>query len=255
MLVSMTKPPMVMPYGIPDEATQQQFWNNWNAKFRGAEYDPSIDPPTMKRRETVLEWMRQLHLAQPRVLDLGCATGWLTCQLAEFGSAVGIDIADASIREARDRYPHIQFECEDFSNSVGRREEFDVVVSLETLSHVADQPAFIKRICDVLKPGGFLIMTTQNRVVFERRVDVTPLANGQIRHWVSPVELRRLLSDDFVVRRLTSLLPEGSLGFLRFVNSPRLNRLVARFVSRGLLQRTKERLGLGQTIAVLVQRR
>ena len=240
---------------LPGEAAQQRFWNEWNAKHRGTGYNPNIDPPTMRRRDTVLQWIRQLGLNQPRILDLGCATGWLTDQLAEFGEVVGTDIADASISEARRRYPQIRFECEDFSNSVGRREEFDVVVSLETLSHVADQPAFIKRICDVLKPGGFLILTTQNRVVFERRVDVTPLANGQIRHWVSPVELRRLLSDDFVVRRLTSLLPEGSLGFLRFVNSPRLNRLVARFVSRGLLQRTKERLGLGQTIAVLVQRR
>ena len=239
---------------LPAEAEQQRFWNEWNAKFRGAGYDPSIDPPTMKRRDTVLDWIRQLGLRQPRILDLGCATGWLTSQLAEFGHVVGTDIADASIREARDRYPHIPFECGDFSNSNQEHEGFDIVVSLETLSHVGDQRAFVKRIRDVLKPGGYLILTTQNRLVFERRTDVTPVAVGQIRRWVSPGELRRLLRDDFVIRRLTTLLPEGGLGFLRVVNSTRVNRLLGRFVSRSSIERAKERLGLGQTIAVLAQR-
>lgn len=239
---------------LPDDVDQQRFWNEWNARFRGPQYDPSADPPTMKRRETALEWLRQLRLRSPRILDVGCATGWLTCQLAELGPAVGTDIADASIREARERYPHIPFECEDFSNSSRSNEEFDVVVTLETLSHVTDQPAFIRRIRDVLKPGGYLILTTQNRVVFERRADVTPLAPGQIRRWVSPAELRRLLRHDFVVRRFTTLLPEGNLGFLRLVNSTRVNRLLGRFVSRTSMDRAKERLGLGQTIVVLAQR-
>ena len=239
---------------LPGKADQQRFWNEWNAKHRGEGYDPSIDPPTMRRRDTALTWIRQLRLDRPRILDLGCATGWLSDQLAEFGDVVGTDIADASISEARQRYPHIRFECEDFVNSNRGSEEFDIVVSLETLSHVADQPAFIKRIRDVLKPGGYLILTTQNRLVFERRADVIPLAVGQIRRWVSPRELRRLLRDDFVVRRLVTLLPEGQLGILRLVNSKRIDRVLVRLVSRNLLERAKERLGFGQTIAVLAQR-
>jgi 2-polyprenyl-3-methyl-5-hydroxy-6-metoxy-1,4-benzoquinol methylase len=244
-------PPFYRP---PGESAQQRFWNEWNAKHRGAEYDPTIDPPTMRRRDTVLQWMRQLGLNQPRILDLGCATGWLSDQLAEFGEVIGTDIADASISEARERYPHVRFECEDFSNANRPNGEFDIVVSLETLSHVADQQAFIARIRDVLKPGGYLILTTQNRFVFERRADVTPLAVGQIRRWVSPGELRRLLRDDFVIRRFATLLPEGHLGVLRIVNSTRINRLLGRLVSRSWIERTKERLGFGQTIAVLAQR-
>ena len=239
---------------MPGEAEQQQFWNEWNAKHRGAGYDPSIDPPTMRRRDTVLKWIGELGFHQPRILDLGCATGWLSDQLAEFGEVVGSDIADASINQARQRYPHIRFECEDFSNSKRGNGEFDIVVSLETLSHVADQAAFIKRIRDVLKPGGYLILTTQNRLVFEHRADVAAAVIGQIRHWVSPSELRKLLRDDFVIRRFTTLLPEGHLGMLRLVNSPRINGLLGALVSPSLIERTKERLGLGQTIAVLAQR-
>ena len=105
---------------IPQEAAQQRFWNEWNAKNRGAGYDPSVDAPTKRRRDVVLDWVRELGLRNGRVLDLGCATGWLTHQLAEFGEVVGTDIADASICEARQRYPGVRFECEDFSTRIGR---------------------------------------------------------------------------------------------------------------------------------------
>jgi len=239
---------------VPDETAQQTFWNEWNSKFRGAGYDPRLDPATLRRRNTVVEWIENLRLANPRILDLGCATGWLSCQLAKLGDVVGIDIADASIYEARDRYPGIRFECGDLSQMTGFNESFDVVVCLETLSHVPDQPAFIRSIYDVIRPGGFLILTTQNRVVFERRADVTPRAPGQIRRWVSPSELRRLVEADFVIRRLTTLLPEGNLGFLRVVNSPRLNRLARAALGATAVDQLKERIGLGQTIAVLAQR-
>ena len=240
---------------LPEEAAQQRFWNEWNAKNRGAGYDPSVDVPTKRRRDAVLEWVRTLGLRNARVLDLGCATGWLTHQLSEFGEVVGTDIADASIREARQRYPGIRFECEDFSHSSWAKAEFDLVVSLETLSHVADQRAFIDRIAEVLKPGGYLVLTTQNRIVFERRAAVIALAPGMIRRWLSPRELRQLLENDFMIRRLTTFLPDGQLGFLRFVNSPALNRIAGLLASRQTLQHLKERLGLGQTIAVLAQRR
>lgn len=233
---------------------QQRFWNEWNARHRGSEYNVSIDPPTLRRRDTVFQWIQQLQLTEPRILDLGCATGWLSNQLTEFGEVVGTDIADESINEARHRFPHIQFECEDFTTSKWSRGEFDVVVSLETLSHVPDQAAFVKRIGEVLKPGGFLILTTQNRIVFERRATVGPPGDGQLRHWLSPSEVRRLLAGSFVIRRFTTLSPEGDRGFLRLVNSTRVNRLLSRALSPTFVERTKERLGFGQTIAVLAQR-
>lgn len=242
------------PNRLPSEDAQQRFWNEWNEKYRGVTYDPNVDPPTRRRQDTALAWVQQLALKNPRILDLGCATGWLTDQLAAFGSAVGIDIADASIREARQRFPRVRFECTDLVSSREWNGAFDIVVSLETLSHVVDQRKFIERTREALRPGGYLILTTQNRVVFERRSDVTPLAPGQIRQWLSPHQLRRLLKDDFRILHLTTLIPEGRLGFLRVVNSTRLKRVLCRFVSSGSMDRAKERFGLGQTIAVLAQR-
>jgi len=244
-----------LPAQVPDRTSQRQFWNEWNDKYRGRGHEARLDLATAQRRETVLRWVAQLNLAQPRILDVGCATGWLTAQLAKFGEASGTDIADDSIRQAREWYPHIPFDCADFSTAAYRSEAFDLVVCLETLSHVPDQPAFISKIARVLKSGGHLILTTQNRYVFERRSDVAPRGAGQIRRWVDVSELRQLLREDFVVRRLRTLTPAGDIGFLHLVNSHRLNRALGQIVSPSRIERAKERMGFGQTIAVLAQRR
>ena len=240
---------------VPDRISQRQFWNEWNDKYRGRGHEARLDLATAQRRETVLRWVSHLNLAHPRILDVGCATGWLTAQLAEFGEASGTDIADDSIRQARERYPNIPFDCADFSTAKYPSEAFDLVVCLETLSHVPDQQAFISKIARVLKSGGHMILTTQNRYVFERRSDVAPKGAGQIRRWVDASELRRLLRQDFVVRRLTTLTPAGDIGILHLVNSHRLNRALRQIISPARLEHAKERMGFGQTIAVLAQRR
>lgn len=240
---------------VPDQADQRAFWNDWNARYRGASQVANFEAETIRRRDTVLGWVRQLGLNRPHILDLGCGTGWLTAQLAELGEAMGTDIADGSIQEARKRYPNIPFESGDFSSPDLKLGTFDVVVSLDVLSSVADQRVFVKRVRQVLRPGGYLILTVPNRFVFKRRSDVDPQGEAQIRKWPSRGEVRQLLRDDFVIHTLTTLKPEGHLGILRLVNSYRLNALLSLIVSRTAIERAKERLGFGHAIAVLAQRR
>lgn len=245
----------VLALSVPDDADQQQFWNEWNTKHRNAERVAHLDPATSRRRDTALRWVTDLGLNQPRILDLGCSTGWLTAQLAQFGPVVGTDISDASIRTARQRYPNIEFECANFLTPDPRKEMFDIVVAVDVLSCVGDQRVFVERIRQVLKPRGYVFLATPNRFVYERRDDVAPQGAGQVRHWNYPGEVRRLIQDSFRVHRFTTLLPEGHRGVLRAVNSPRVNGVLARVVSPTAIERAKERLGFGQTIAVLAQRR
>jgi SAM-dependent methyltransferase len=47
-----------------------------------------------------------------------------------------------------------------------RRETFDVVLSLQTIEHVWDQLAFLHECARVLRPGGWLVLTTPNRLTF-----------------------------------------------------------------------------------------
>jgi len=94
-----------------------------------------------------------------------------------------------------------------------------------------------------------------HRFVYERRADVLPLAPGQVRHWITRAELRRLLKPYYRLRRLTTVMPVGHGGVLRVVNSYKVNKLLGLALSERRIAAIKERLGFGTTIVALARRR
>jgi SAM-dependent methyltransferase len=238
--------------GLPDLERQRDFWNRWDSTH--LEQQP-LDPLTQRRGDAVVALLRSLALDAPRVLEIGCGNGWLSARLAAIGPTTAIDLADEVIARAREMVPGVTFLAGDATTIDISGAPFDVIVTLETFSHVPSQPAFIARMAALLEPEGRLIITTQNRWVYERRRKVSPRAEGQIRRWVSPPELRALLSPHFRVTRLATIEPAGDLGFLRIVNSLRLERLLAAVGAAGAAKRLKERVGLGQSIVALAVRR
>ena len=233
----------------PDE--QRAFWNDWNASTR----EQGIDGPCEKRGETALRLVASLGLSDPQILEVGCGSGWLTEGLQRLGRVVAVDLADEVIARAQKRLPAAQFRAGDVEALVFPEAPFDVIVTLETLSHVEDQPRFIAHLAGLLKRGGHLVLTTQNRFVFERRDDVTPQARGQLRRWVHRSQLRALLSQDFDVLQLDTLLPEGHGGILRLINSVKLRLWLGALVGEATVERWKERAGLGQTLVAFARRR
>ncbi len=103
------------------------------------------------------------HILPGRVLDIACGTGYGSHLLAtEFGDSiseiVAVDISEDSISYARKRYSHskIKYIRENvFSFSDG--EKFHSIVTLETIEHLNDPAAFVKKLYDLLHPGGILI--------------------------------------------------------------------------------------------------
>lgn len=131
---------------------------------------------------------------------------------------------------------------------------YDVVVTLEVLSHIANQRRFIKKIANLLRPGGTLMMATQNRTVLERYNRIDPPQPGQLRCWVDRDELAELLSDAFDIVEIGSVTPRANKGLMRYVNSRKLNAPV-RAVFGNQVERLKERLGLGWTLMALARKR
>ena len=76
-----------------------------------------------------------------------------------------------------------------------------------------------------------------------------------ISKWVSVGELKGLFLPHFEIRRTATIMPAGHLGFLRFVNSYKVQRIASRLGIDGGLKRMKEGLGLGQTIVMLARRK
>lgn len=246
---------MIGPAGettlVPTVDDQRRFWNAWDSDFR--ENRP-LDEMSQRRGAMVLGWVGSLELRSARILEVGCANGWLSEKLAAFGSVTAIDLADEVIARAKLRCPHIDFRAGDMMTTDLEEGAFDLVVSLETLSHIVDQAAFVGELSRSVCVGGYLLITTQNRFVFERLDGVAPKAPGLIRKWSTKRELENLLRPHFRVRRITTIAPAGRRGVLRFINSLTVGAAADILRSRSWIEHLKERAGLGQTIVVLAQK-
>jgi 2-polyprenyl-3-methyl-5-hydroxy-6-metoxy-1,4-benzoquinol methylase len=131
----------------------------------------------------------------------------------------GTDLSDELLAKAQVRHPNIRFVAGDFMALDFGSDPYDVAVSLEVLSHVADLEAFIAKIANLLKPGGHLKLATQNRPVLERYNRIPPPARGQLRRWVDAEELSELLRSHFDVLELYSVTPQANHGLMRIAAS------------------------------------
>ena len=163
-------------------------------------------------------------LGASRVLDLGCGNGALCGQLVKSGFTVaGCDPSEDGIRFAKEAVPAARFTrigVDDDPAELGER-DFDVVVSTEVVEHLivpSNLPQFAFR---VLKPGGYLIVSTpyhgylKNLVLsITNKWDVhhTPFWDGgHIKFW-SPRTLTRLIEKQGF--RVEQFLGVGRLPYL-----------------------------------------
>jgi 2-polyprenyl-3-methyl-5-hydroxy-6-metoxy-1,4-benzoquinol methylase len=233
----------------PAISLQQDFWNRWNAETRELEV-PDISE---RQAEVILGWLERWGQRNLKILEVGCGAGWFCPQLAEYGKVTGTDLSDEVLARARKRSPEVNYVAGDFMTLDFDREAFDVVVTLEVLSHVADHEAFVRKLNSHLRPGGMLMMATQNRFVLQHFNRIPPPAPGQLRKWFDRHELRQLLRPHFDVREIFSVSPKANRGLMRAVNSRKLNYPV-RAILGNRVERLKEALGLGWTLMVLAQK-
>ncbi len=237
---------------LPDAEIERRFWNSWNAEHR--ETKP-VATSSERQSAMVLEWLAETRRTDLRIVDFGCGSGWLCSRMLPFGRVTGVDLSDEVLARARVRYPAVEFIAGDVAKVPTEVGTFDVVVSLEVLAHVPDQPAYIERVATLLRPGGVFLLASQNPLVLSRTNTVKPPKPGQRRRWVSIGGLRRLLRPWFAIEHLTTIVPTGRLGFLRIVNSYKLNGALDRILGPTRVASYKERLGLGQTIVIRARKR
>ena len=230
---------------------QRAAWNEWNAAYR----EHARDVVSLRQAQVIENWLSKHGRRDVDLIDVGCGAGWMCERLLPFGRVTGTDWADEVLARARQRLPDVRFLTGDFFALQIPPRQFDVAVSLEVLSHVANQPAFLGRIAQLLRPGGLLMLATQNRPVLERWTAIGGPIPGQLRRWVDASTLRRLVRADFDVVELTSIHPVGDQGLLRLVNSRKANRTLAFVAGQARIDRLKERWLLGHTLMVLARKR
>jgi 2-polyprenyl-6-hydroxyphenyl methylase/3-demethylubiquinone-9 3-methyltransferase len=148
-------------------------------------------------------------LAGMKIVDVGCAAGLVAEPLSGLGSAVlGIDAAERNVRVAQ-RHARVTGAPIEYRQALPEELAvqgctFDVVLSLEVLEHVADQPAFLEALARLVAPGGILVVGTLNRTLrsfFKAIIGAEyvlrwlPCGTHDWRRFVTPHEL------DLILRR------------------------------------------------------
>lgn len=103
-----------------------------------------------------------------RLLDIGCGGGLLSEPMARLGATVvGADAAPRNIPvaqiHARQSGLEIDYRHTTAEALADAGEQFDVVLNMEVIEHVADPAAYLTACQRLLKPGGLMICSTLNR--------------------------------------------------------------------------------------------
>lgn len=132
--------------------------------------------------------------AAKEILDVGCGRGWLTNLLSAYGRAMGIEPVAPVVAHARRLFPALTFEAMTPEAMPGAA-RFDAIVSSEVLEHVRDKRSFLRRLNELLKPGGLLVVTTPRAELYKKWTRRFGRPSQPIEEWISTDALRRLLDE------------------------------------------------------------
>ncbi|MEM8578395.1 MAG: bifunctional 2-polyprenyl-6-hydroxyphenol methylase/3-demethylubiquinol 3-O-methyltransferase UbiG [Pseudomonadota bacterium] len=152
------------------EAMAAEWWDP-NGKFKPLHM---LNPCRLDyiTRQIAAEFDRDLGTPAPfeglRILDIGCGGGLLCEPMARLGATiVGADAAERNIPVARVHAEQsglkIDYRHTTAEDMAAAEEQFDVVLNMEVVEHVADPLAYLTACQELLKPRGLHICSTINR--------------------------------------------------------------------------------------------
>ena len=119
---------------------------------------------------------RILKLAGPvhgkRVLDIGCAKGYLGKIFKDQGNYVaGVELSEQAAREARKNVDAVySFNLEEKWPEEISNQKFDVIIMGEVIEHLFDPEKVLQKIRSIMSAEGSLIITTPNFMTWTNRV-------------------------------------------------------------------------------------
>ncbi|HFC29478.1 MAG TPA: bifunctional 2-polyprenyl-6-hydroxyphenol methylase/3-demethylubiquinol 3-O-methyltransferase UbiG [Oceanospirillales bacterium] len=145
-----------------------------------------------------------VDLSDKKVLDVGCGGGVFSENMAAHGAHVtAIDLADEALEVAKLHLLESQLpidyqkvSVEDFAKN--HANSFDVIVCMEMLEHVPDPQSIVDACAKILKPGGFLFLSTINRnakafglgiFMAEHVLNIVPKGTHHYQQFIKPSEL------------------------------------------------------------------
>lgn len=106
-------------------------------------------------------------LARARALDVGCASGGITTNLAPcVYHIVGIDLDQPAVKQAdqANHLPNLEFAIASGSQIPFFNESFDLLICAQVYEHVDHQAGLASEVWRVLRPGGVCLFSGPNRL-------------------------------------------------------------------------------------------
>jgi 2-polyprenyl-3-methyl-5-hydroxy-6-metoxy-1,4-benzoquinol methylase len=183
-----------------------------------------------RRLELTIDLLREvvsLMQGKPQILDLGCGQGHFTERMREALNSTevtGLDYSVSAIEYAHEHFPHIDFAVGDAYDSPYAKEFFDVVVCNNLWEHVPDPLFLLSKTKHILKPGGYLIISTPSRYRYGNLVNilrgrpVTFMSRRHVTEYTVGQVVEQLTYGGFHVKRILSKpISAGSLKVARWV--------------------------------------
>lgn len=140
-----------------------------NSDFYDLEYFLSLEyryfsGSHITRVKKILKCLKRLNLKGKQVLDVGCGGGFLTYKISQLGANVtGCDYSQYAIKFAKERYPklkiirHSAYEIDSLTIN-----NPDFITVFDVIEHMSRPEVFLEKSFKILKPGGKLIISTDN---------------------------------------------------------------------------------------------
>ncbi len=143
------------------------------------------------------------------LLDIGCGGGLLSEPMARLGFAVtGADASEKNIGTARAHAGQsglaIDYRTTTAETLAAEGRQYDIVLNMEVVEHVADVGAYLQACASLLKPGGQTFVATLNKTLkslalakigAEYVLNWLPRGTHDWNRFLPPAELRAMLEE------------------------------------------------------------
>ena len=136
-------------------------------------------------------------------MDIGCGGGLLCEPMSRLGAEiVGADASEVNIEVAKIHAQQtgvtVDYRATTSEALAADGEQFDIILNMEVVEHVADVDLFMASCCEMVKPGGLMFMATINRTAKARMLAIfmaekvlrwLPVGTHEFEKLVKPEEL------------------------------------------------------------------
>lgn len=199
---------------------------------------------------------KQIANSEPVVLDMGCGDGRLTPIWHELtcGTTYGIDLSPEAIKRAAERYPFINYSEQDATATSYNDSMFDIIICQEVIEHIEQQERLVSEISRILKPGGYLVLTTPNKFYFDRRKGGN-YSKQPIENLVDKKQLLQLFPNTFSILSFETLIyAGGDFGIYKYYTNRLLLGTLNRLGLKDAWKRYLLKKGYGLHMAAVFQK-